>query len=91
MISGRLAHSVALLVAIRVPGGLSPTRTAPHFCRDYFRIAGHSPGTRTVGVYLFGLVNERIGDFAASDNRSSLHWRFTLPTEAANTRDRLEH
>jgi hypothetical protein len=29
-----------------------------------FRIAGHSPGTWTVGVSLFGLVNERIGDFA---------------------------
>ena len=28
----------------------------------YFRIAGHSPGTRTVGIFLFGLVNERIGD-----------------------------
>jgi hypothetical protein len=25
-------------------------------------VAGHSPGTGTVGVFLFGLVNERIGD-----------------------------
>jgi len=23
--------------------------------------SGHLPGTRTVGVFLFGLVNERIG------------------------------
>ncbi len=40
----------------------SPIRTEPHFFGDYFRIGGHSPGTRTVGVFLFGLVNERIGD-----------------------------
>jgi hypothetical protein len=25
-------------------------------------LGGHSPGTQTVGVFLFGLVNERIGD-----------------------------
>jgi hypothetical protein len=27
-------------------------------------VGGHSPGTRTVGVFLFGLVNECIGDYA---------------------------
>jgi hypothetical protein len=33
------------------------------FCGN-FRVGGRSPGTRTVGVFLFGLVNERIGDNA---------------------------
>jgi hypothetical protein len=33
----------------------------------YFRIGGHSPGTRTVGVSLFGLVNERIGDIVLTE------------------------
>jgi hypothetical protein len=31
---------------------------------DYFRIDGHSAGTRTVGVSPFGLVDECIGDLA---------------------------
>jgi hypothetical protein len=31
---------------------------------SYFLVGGQSPRTRTIGVFLFGLVNERIGDFA---------------------------
>ena len=29
---------------------------------EFRRVGGHSRETRTVGVFLFGLVNERIGD-----------------------------
>jgi hypothetical protein len=49
-----------------VPSLLSPTRTLHPFCSS-FGVAGH-PGTRTVGVFLFGLINERIGDLASNEN-----------------------
>jgi hypothetical protein len=48
---------------IDVVGGLSPTRTLTGFWGN-FRMAGHSAGTRTVGVSPFGLVDECIGDEA---------------------------
>jgi hypothetical protein len=59
----------------QIPVGSSPIRKCQsgsyHFgdtyprvlISRYFRIGGHSPGTRTVGVFLFGLINERIGGF----------------------------
>jgi hypothetical protein len=42
--------------------GRQPGRN--RFCGDCFRIGGNPPGTRTVGVAPFGLVDERIGDLS---------------------------
>jgi hypothetical protein len=38
---------------------------------EFCPAGGHSPETRTVGVFLFGLVNERIGDDVLIDQLSS--------------------
>ena len=43
--SGQSTHPGRLKVNSRVPLELSPIRTEPHFCGDYFRIGGYPPRT----------------------------------------------
>jgi hypothetical protein len=41
---------------------------------EFCRVGGHSPETRTVGVFLFGLVNERIGGSITYRGSGAFDW-----------------
>ena len=74
----------ALLLARPSVAVLSPIRTELHF-RGNFRIGVHSPGTRTVGVSPFGLVDERIGDYAQIEVATRYFWNRRLNVHVSDT------
>jgi hypothetical protein len=55
---------------------------------EFCPVGGHSPETRTVGVFLFGLVNERIGGDLAS-TEITRHTSGLPSTCAVHTASRL--